>query len=194
MAEQTGEETEQPTQRRLEEAVKQRQFARSAEVQMVFVLGAALAALKCTDLQMWERLAGVHFAVLGHLHDIPIPIEVMQAYWIRGSLVIASLAEPIRGDVCDVRAAGRRDPEPVSDGVRSSRSELGADQSGGGTETNVQRASVRADGHGTMKLLIVIALAAAEVRHVTADPILIPRWMWQELPPSWQNVPGRFEG
>ena len=42
MPDHAGEKTEQPTPRRLEEAIKQGQFARSGEVQTVFVLGAAM--------------------------------------------------------------------------------------------------------------------------------------------------------
>ena len=45
MSEHTGEKTEQPTQRKLEEALKKGQIARSPEVQTVFVLLAGLGAL-----------------------------------------------------------------------------------------------------------------------------------------------------
>jgi flagellar biosynthesis protein FlhB len=52
MAEQAGEKTEHPTPRRLEEAIKQGQFPRSAEVQTVFVLATA----DC--LSTWDRMSG----------------------------------------------------------------------------------------------------------------------------------------
>ena len=45
MSEQAGEKTELPTPRRMEEAIKHGQIPRSAEVQTVFVLMGALAAL-----------------------------------------------------------------------------------------------------------------------------------------------------
>jgi flagellar biosynthetic protein FlhB len=50
MSENTGEKTEQPTRKKLEEAHKKGQFARSAEVQTVFVLMGALMALECSAI------------------------------------------------------------------------------------------------------------------------------------------------
>ena len=49
MSEQTGEKTEKPTQKRLDEAIKKGQIARSPEVQTVFVLGGALLVTEGAD-------------------------------------------------------------------------------------------------------------------------------------------------
>jgi flagellar biosynthetic protein FlhB len=55
-----GEKTEQPTPRKLEEAIKKGQIARSAEVQTVFVLVGALAALTFAGREIWAQLVGAH--------------------------------------------------------------------------------------------------------------------------------------
>lgn len=95
MPEHAGEKTEQPTPRRLEEAVKRGQFARSSEVQTVFVLGAALIALQFTGRELWGRLVGAQCALLGHLHDIPLSLDVLPGYACQGTLVLAACIAPV---------------------------------------------------------------------------------------------------
>ena len=58
----TGEKTEQPTPRRLEDAIKKGQIARSAEVQTVFVLLGALAALTFAGREIWAAIRRRHRA------------------------------------------------------------------------------------------------------------------------------------
>lgn len=95
MAEHAGERTEQPTPRRLEEAIKRGQFARSTEVQTVFVLGAALLALKFTGGELWMRLAGAQAAVLGHLHDMPLSMDSLPGYALQGGLLLLLCVAPV---------------------------------------------------------------------------------------------------
>jgi flagellar biosynthetic protein FlhB len=103
MSEHVGEKTEQATPRRLEEAVKRGQFARSSEVQTVFVLVAALLAFKFMGAQMWALLTGAHFAVLGHLHDIPISMDTLPHYVLQGVWVMVGCVGPL---VLGTTAAG----------------------------------------------------------------------------------------
>jgi flagellar biosynthesis protein FlhB len=79
----------------LEEAVKQGQFPRSAEVQTVFVLGAALIALRFTGAEVWVRLVGVQRAILGHLHDIPLSMDLIPGYAAQGALLLIVCVAPI---------------------------------------------------------------------------------------------------
>ncbi len=95
MAEHTGEKTEQPTQRRLEDALKRGQIARSAEVQTVFVLLGGLAALSFAGQETWRNLAGATAAMLGHLHDTSITGNSLQGYAFAGTLMIIKCAGPI---------------------------------------------------------------------------------------------------
>src|SRR5262249_35543639 len=95
MAEQTGEKTEQPTPKRLEEAIKHGQFPRSAEVQTVMVLAAGLFVLKFMGADTWRHLVFAQTSVLGHLHEIPLTFDVMQNYAMRAALVVAACVTPV---------------------------------------------------------------------------------------------------
>lgn len=95
MSEQTGEKTEQPSFRKLEDAQKRGQIARSAEVQTAFVLLAILGAMSFTGREIWFTMAGATTGMLGHLHDTPISTNVLQGYAFHGSLVFLRCVGPI---------------------------------------------------------------------------------------------------
>ncbi len=95
MSEQLGEKTEHPTHKRLEEAIKQGQFPRSAEVQTVFVLMAGLVALKMAGPDIWRTIVLSLTSVFSHLHDVPVTMEAMPAYAIRAVLVVSTCVSPI---------------------------------------------------------------------------------------------------
>jgi flagellar biosynthesis protein FlhB len=95
MSENAGEKTEQPTPRKLEEAQKQGQIARSAEVQTAFVLAAVVCALSFTGRETWQTMMVAAAAVLGHLHDTPLSLNTMQGYAWRSSLVLLQCTAPV---------------------------------------------------------------------------------------------------
>ncbi|HUA68730.1 MAG TPA: EscU/YscU/HrcU family type III secretion system export apparatus switch protein, partial [Candidatus Saccharimonadales bacterium] len=95
MAEQIGEKTEQPTPRRLEEAVKKGQIARSGEVQTVFVLLGALAALAFAGREIWQQCVSVTALTLGHLYDTSITLDSLQGYGISGVFVLLKCVGPV---------------------------------------------------------------------------------------------------
>jgi flagellar biosynthetic protein FlhB len=95
MADQTGEKTEQATPRRLEEAIKRGQIARSAEVQTVFVLVGALAAMTFAGREIWQQFVSVMVMSLGHLHDTTITMDSLQGYGISGVFVLSKCLGPI---------------------------------------------------------------------------------------------------
>ncbi len=95
MSEQSGEKTELPTQRRLEDAIKRGQIPRSAEVQTVFVMLGSVAALTFFGRESWHQLVNAMTQTLGHLHDIPISTNSLQAHGVTGVLVILQCAGPI---------------------------------------------------------------------------------------------------
>ena len=95
MSEQTGEKTEQPTQRRLEDAIKHGQIPRSAEVQTVFVLMASLAALSFAGREIWDQLVGVTVLTLGHLHDTSLSVDSLQGYAVSGIWVLIKCVGPV---------------------------------------------------------------------------------------------------
>jgi flagellar biosynthesis protein FlhB len=95
MSEHTGEKTEQPTPRRLEEAVKRGQFPRSAEIQTVFVLFSGWIALRLVGPEIWQRLAGAQAMLLRHLNDIPLTAEVLPRYFVQGIFLFALCVGPV---------------------------------------------------------------------------------------------------
>jgi flagellar biosynthesis protein FlhB len=95
MSKPQGDKTEQPTPRKLEEARKRGEFARSPEVQTVFVLGSGTLLLLFTGSEVWNRLAIAVSSILGHLHDLPISQENMQSHALHGILVAGSCVLPI---------------------------------------------------------------------------------------------------
>jgi flagellar biosynthetic protein FlhB len=90
-----GEKTEQATPRRLEEAWKKGQFARSAEVQTVFVLFGAILALLFTGREVWQNLAMMLASSLGHLHDTPLRVSGLQRYALDLLLVAGQCVWPV---------------------------------------------------------------------------------------------------
>jgi flagellar biosynthetic protein FlhB len=95
MSEQLGEKTEQATPRKLEEALKKGQFPRSAEVQTVFVLAAALLALMFTGSEIWHQLGLTLSATLGHLHEFSVIPTDMQRQFIDAVLVVVKCVWPV---------------------------------------------------------------------------------------------------
>jgi flagellar biosynthesis protein FlhB len=95
MSEHAGEKTEQPTARKLDEALKHGQIAQSPEVQTVFVLFAGLAALSFAGQDTWRALVGATVGMLGHLHDTPLSSDALQAYGVSGTVLMLRCAGPV---------------------------------------------------------------------------------------------------
>jgi flagellar biosynthetic protein FlhB len=95
VSEHTGDKTEQATPRKLEEALKKGQIARSAEVQTVFVLLFAIAALAFTGKDTWRLFVNAVVMTFSHLHDTSLSASNLQAYAISGVLVFLRCAGPV---------------------------------------------------------------------------------------------------
>ena len=95
MSEDSGEKTELPTQRKLEDALSQGRIPRSAEVQTVCVLMGGLAAMLFTGREIWQTLAGTTVSMLSHLHDTDLSVNSLQGYGVLGVMLILKCAGPI---------------------------------------------------------------------------------------------------
>src|SRR5687768_9655045 len=95
MAEQRGEKTEQATPRRLEEAWKKGQFARSSEVQTVFVLFAGVLAILFTGRELWKTLGQLMYSTFAHLHETAVKLDGMQRFAIDSLMVAGACLWPI---------------------------------------------------------------------------------------------------
>jgi flagellar biosynthetic protein FlhB len=92
---QAGEKTEKASQKRLEEAHKKGQFARSPEVQTAFVLMSAMTALMFSGGEMWRLMANTQVSLFSHLHDTPLSLNVMQRYAVNGALLFVRCVWPV---------------------------------------------------------------------------------------------------
>jgi flagellar biosynthetic protein FlhB len=90
-----GEKTEQPTQRRLEDAAKRGQFPRSAEVQTIIVLLFGMLALTFAGQEMWHNLVSAFSGTFSHLHQFRLSLDAMQGYSIGGALVLLQCTAPV---------------------------------------------------------------------------------------------------
>jgi flagellar biosynthetic protein FlhB len=94
MAESTGEKSEQPTQRKLEDSIKKGQIPQSAEVQTVFVLLGGFAAMTFAGREIWQQFVSAITLSLGHLHDTPLSSNSLQGYSITGLVVLMKCVGP----------------------------------------------------------------------------------------------------
>lgn len=72
-----GVKTEQPTDKRLREAVEEGQFARTPDLQVVFILVAAFFVLAFGSREYCERIAGISVGIFGHLGKYAIKPEAI---------------------------------------------------------------------------------------------------------------------
>lgn len=93
--ENSAEKTEQPTQRKLEDAQKRGQIPRSAEVQTLLVLLSGFTALLFFGGEIWRLLAGTLVSTLGHLHDTPVTTTSLPGYAQQAALLLLRCAGPI---------------------------------------------------------------------------------------------------
>ncbi|HEV7927407.1 MAG TPA: flagellar biosynthesis protein FlhB [Verrucomicrobiae bacterium] len=171
MPDQAGEKTENATSKRLEEALKKGQIARSPEVQTVFVLGGALLAMGMTGGEMWRTMAQSCMSTLGHLHDTPVTLDAMQGYAITGALALGHCVLPIMvATVTGGLLAGG-----IQTRFRTSSEALDVNWERLNPVEGLKRLfsmrSTVATGLGIVKLTVVIALCYHVIKQILSDPI-----------------------
>jgi flagellar biosynthesis protein FlhB len=171
MSEHTGEKTEQASPKRLEEAWKKGQIARSPEVQTVFVLMAALLALTFSGGEIWRLMANTQAALLAHLHDTPVTLNAMQGYLINGVLVLGHCVWPIMlATVLGGLLAGG-----IQTRFRTAPEALRIDWSRLNPVEGLKRVfSMRSavpTGIAIVKLMVIIGVSYGTVKTVMSDPI-----------------------
>jgi flagellar biosynthetic protein FlhB len=171
MAEQTGEKTELPTQRRLEDAIKKGQIPRSAEVQTVFVMLGSVAALTFFGRESWHQLVVAMTQTLGHLHEINISSNSLQADGVIGVLAVLKCAGPI---VITTMLAG------LLAGATQSRFQTASEALSvnwgklnpiAGFQRLFSAQALVPTALAIIKLAVVFALIYTEIQTVLADPI-----------------------
>ncbi len=171
MSEQQGEKTEQPTPKKLEEALKKGQIARSPEVQTAFVLLAGLAALAFSGGEIWKQLVGATVNSLSHLHDTQLSIDALQGYGVVGTLILAKCVGPVvlataLGGLLAGAAQNRFNT--ASEALEPNWEKLNPVE---GFKRIFSMRSAMPTAVSIVKLAVIIALTYSEIRSVLTDPI-----------------------
>lgn len=95
MSEQTGDKTEQATPKRLEEAQRKGQFARSAEVQTAFVFVSGLGALVSSGSEIWRSLGNSMLSTFAHLHEMNVSEQMVGQYFVDAIKVVGHCTAPV---------------------------------------------------------------------------------------------------
>lgn len=171
MPEYFGEKTEQPTLRRLEEAAKKGQFARSAEVQTLLVLLGGVLGVMFGGAGIWQQLVHAFTGTLGHLHEIPISYDAMQGHTITALLTVGQCVGPI---VIAVLLGGLLAGAAQSRFQTASEA-LAVDWSRVNVAQGFKRVFSMRSGVPTLlamlKLLVILALTYGQVMSILSDPI-----------------------
>jgi flagellar biosynthetic protein FlhB len=171
MAEQRGEKTEKATPRKLEEAWKKGQFARSAEVQTVFVLFGGVLALLFTGGEVWRNLGQLMYASLGHLHETPLKFDGMQRFTIDALLVAGSCLWPVLAAVAigGLLAAGMQSRfHTAPDALQANWDRVSPVN---GFQRLFSMRSAAPTAIAILKLSVIIALSYNVIAGVLQDPI-----------------------
>ncbi|HYG23406.1 MAG TPA: EscU/YscU/HrcU family type III secretion system export apparatus switch protein [Verrucomicrobiae bacterium] len=171
MSEDRGEKTEQPTQKKLEEALKRGQIARSPEVQTAFVLLGGLAALTFAGQDIWKKLVWATVSSLGHLHDTPLSINALQGYGITGILLLLQCVGPVllATMICGLLAGTIQNRfNTASEALQPNWARLNPVA---GIQRLVSVRSAVPTLLSVVKFSIIVALTYREIHNVLLDPI-----------------------
>ncbi|HXT12511.1 MAG TPA: EscU/YscU/HrcU family type III secretion system export apparatus switch protein [Candidatus Angelobacter sp.] len=171
MSDTGGEKSEQPTAKKLDEAIKRGQTARSAEVQTVFVLLGGLAALTFTGRDTWQQFVNTTVLTFGHLHDTTLTSSALQGYAINGTLVFLRCAGPVvlATALCGLLAGAIQNKfQTASEALTPDWNRLNPVE---GFKRTFSTRSLPTTGMAIAKLLLIIALTYSQVVKVLNDPI-----------------------
>lgn len=171
MSESAGEKTERPTAKKLEDALKKGQIARSPEVQTVFVLGGALLALSFTGGEMWRSMSESLTTSLSHLNETDLTTHAMQGYAITWVLTLGHCVWPVMA----ATVTGGLLAGGIQTRFRTSSEALSVNWERLSPLEGLKRIfslrSTVATGLGIVKLSVVIGLCYGVIRSILADPI-----------------------
>lgn len=173
MSEELGEKTEQPTARRLEQAWENGQFARSAEVQTVFVLGGGFFALLMSGREMWQVMVKTVGATLGHLHEVPLTPEALQGFFYKSLLVVGYCVWPVLSAtvVAGLLAGGMQTRfRTFSEALQINWERVNPVE---GFKRMFSISSTQTTVIGILKLTVILGLTAGVISRVLKDPIFL---------------------
>jgi flagellar biosynthetic protein FlhB len=171
MSEQLGEKTEQPTQRKLEEAVKHGQIPKSEEIQTVFALFGAVAALTFFGRETWQLFVNVEVQTFSHLYNTPITTDSLQGYGLTAALTVMKASGPF---VLTAMLAGLV-AGAIQNRFQTASEILTPDWNRvnpiEGAKRLFSNQSLVPTLVAAVKLAVVLALTYSEIRSIVTDPI-----------------------
>jgi len=172
MSEHAGERTEAPTPRKLEEAHKRGEFAKSAEMQTVFVMFGGIGGLMFSGHELWQYLARNVAVSMGHLHDVPISAAVLQSNSAAGIIALAQCLWPVvvgtmLGGLLAGAIQSRFTTCPEALGLHFDRLNPAR-----GFQRLFSMRSAAPSGIAVLKLGVISLLTWSAIREVLGDPIL----------------------
>lgn len=171
MSENAAEKTEHPSARRLDDAARKGQIARSAELQTFFVLTAALIALKMAGPSITATLFPVFREIFSQLHTIEIKPEHLPVFVTNGFLLVAGCLAPV---VLGTAAAGlvaggiQTRFRIATEGFRADWTRLDPVQ---GLQKLFSKQALVTTGFSLAKLLVIAAISWNSVVKILHDPI-----------------------
>jgi flagellar biosynthesis protein FlhB len=171
MAEDKGDKTEQPTGRRLEDAIKKGMIAHSSELQTVFVMLAALMALRLTGMETWRLMSLTMAGVFTHLHQTPITVNALPDYMISAALLFGRCVGPVVIAIIigSLLAGGLQNRfQTASEALEPKWERLNPLP---GLQRMFSFQSVPPTLISSLKLSIILLLTYAEIKKVVSDPI-----------------------
>lgn len=171
MADDGEEKTEQPTQRKLEEAIKQGQTPRSAEVQTVFVLFGGVAALTFYGRETWQQFVNTEVQTFSHLYDTSVTADSLQGYAVTGALMVFKCAGPF---VITIMLAGliagtiQNRFQTASEALTLNWNRLNPVE---GAKRLLSSQSLVPTAVAAVKLAVVLVLTYTEIHNIVTDPI-----------------------
>jgi flagellar biosynthetic protein FlhB len=169
--ESSGEKTEQPSQRKLDEAIKHGQTPRSAEVQTVFVMFGGVAALTFCGRETWHLFVNAEVQTFSHLYNTSISVDTLQGYGVTGALMVLKCAGPF---VFITMLAGllagviQNRFQTASDVLTPNWNRLNPVE---GFTRLFSQQSLVPTALGAIKFAVVLALTFTEIRGILLDPI-----------------------
>lgn len=169
--EQLGEKTEQPTQRRIDDALKKGQIARSPEVQTAAVLLGALGALAFAGQDIWKQMVSSMVICLGHLHDTPLTADTLQGYGVAGTLVLLKCVGPVLIATCLAGLVAGAAQNRFNTASEALTPDWGRVNPVEGFKRLFSVRMVAPTAISMVKLAVIIALIYSEVVSILNDPI-----------------------
>jgi flagellar biosynthetic protein FlhB len=97
VSEHVGEKTEQASPKKMQDAFNNGQFAKSAEIQTLFVTGAGVMSLVVVGPSIWQESSMIMSGMFTQMDGVVLKQEFMQEYFSNSSVTFGKMVAPVVG-------------------------------------------------------------------------------------------------